>query len=62
MAAEKAPAAAIVIRPAKGPGYKYKIPTASLAKLAEMNKTLDPRGRYDAVMATDDLFQVESVP
>jgi formylmethanofuran dehydrogenase subunit E len=66
MAAEKAPAgtaAVIVIRPRKdGPGYKYTIPVASLAKLAEMNKTLDPRGRYDAVMTTDDLFQVEPVP
>jgi formylmethanofuran dehydrogenase subunit E len=45
MAAEKAPAGAaavIVIRPRKGgPGYKYTIPLASLAKLAEMNKTLD---------------------
>jgi formylmethanofuran dehydrogenase subunit E len=66
MAAEKAPvgtAAVIVIRPRKGgPGYKYTIPLSSLAKLAEMNKTLDPRGRYDAVMSTDDLFQVEPVP
>jgi hypothetical protein len=65
MAAEKAPAGAaavIVIRPRKGaPGYKYTIPLGSLAKLAEMNKTLDPRGRYDTVMASDDLFQVEPV-
>ena len=66
MAAEKAPAgtaAVIVIRSRNGgPGYKYTIPLVSLAKLAEMNKTLDQRGRYDAVMATDDLFQVELVP
>ena len=66
MASEKAPAGAaavIVIRPRKGgPGYKYTIPLASLAKLAEMNKTLDPRGRYDTVMASDDLFQLEPVP
>jgi hypothetical protein len=35
---------------------------SSLAKLGPMNKTLDPRGRYDAVMAADDLFQVEPAP
>jgi formylmethanofuran dehydrogenase subunit E len=66
MAAEKAPAGAaavIIIHPRKGgPGYKYTIPLASLAKLAEMNKSPDSRGRYDAVMATDDLFQVEPAP
>ena len=27
-----------------------------------MNKTLDPRGRYDAVMSTPDLFTVEPTP
>jgi hypothetical protein len=27
-----------------------------------MNKDLDPRGRYDAVMATEGLFQVEAAP
>jgi hypothetical protein len=26
-----------------------------------MNKELDPRGRYDAVMAAEGLFQVEPV-
>jgi hypothetical protein len=26
-----------------------------------MNKDLDPRGRYDAVMAADGLFEVEPV-
>jgi len=66
MAAEKAPsgaAAVIVIRPRKGgAGFKYTIPLGSLPRLAEMNKTLDPRGRYDAVMAADGLFQVEPVP
>jgi hypothetical protein len=66
MAPEKAPsgaAAVIVIRPRRGgAGYKYTIPMASLPKLAEMNKTLDPRGRYDAVMAADGLFEVEAAP
>jgi formylmethanofuran dehydrogenase subunit E len=66
MAPEKAPpgvAAVIVIRPRRGgTGFKYTVPMASLPKLAEMNKTLDPRGRYDAVMAADGLFEVEAAP
>jgi hypothetical protein len=63
---EKAPAgvaAVILIRPRKGgPGFKYMIPMAALAKLGSMNKDLDPLGRYDAVMATDGLFEVQPVP
>lgn len=63
---EKAPAsdaAVIVIRPRQGgPGFKYTIPVSALAKLGEMNKSLDERGRYDAVMSTDGLFQVEPAP
>ena len=66
VAPEKAPAgdaAVIVIRPRHGgPGFKYTIAMGALAKLGPMNKNLDPRGRYDAVMAADDLFQVEAVP
>jgi formylmethanofuran dehydrogenase subunit E len=66
LAPEKAPAgdaAVIVIRPRKGgPGFKYTIPIAALAKLGPMNKDLNERGRYDAVMATDGLFQVEAAP
>ena len=66
IAAEKAPAddaAVIVIRPRQGgPGFKYTIPIGALAKLGAMNKNLDERGRYDAVMATDGLFQVEATP
>jgi formylmethanofuran dehydrogenase subunit E len=66
MAAEKAPAgvaAVIVIRPRRGgAGFKYTIPMAVLPKLAEMNRTLDPRGRYDAVMAADGLFEVGPAP
>jgi len=65
IAPEKAPAgdaAVIVIRPRQGgPGFKYTIPMSALAKLGPMNKNLDERGRYDAVMAADDLFQVEPV-
>ena len=63
IAPEKAPpgtAAVIIIRPRQGgPGLKYTIPMSALAKLGPMNNELDPRGRYDAVMAADGLFQVE---
>jgi formylmethanofuran dehydrogenase subunit E len=63
IAPEKSPpgtAAVIVIRPRRGgPGFKYTIPLSALPKLGEMNKTLDRRGRYDAVMAADGLFEVE---
>ena len=66
IAAEKAPpgmAAVIIIRPRQGGGgLKYAIPLAALAKLGPMNKDLDPRGRFDAVMATEGLFQVEVAP
>ena len=56
-------AAVIVIRPRKGgPGFKYTIAMSALAKLGPMNKNLDERGRYDAVMATDGLFQAEPTP
>jgi len=66
IAPEKAPdgaAAVIVIRPRQGgAGFKYTIPLSALAKLGPMNKDLDPRGRYDAVMAADGLYQVEPTP
>jgi formylmethanofuran dehydrogenase subunit E len=65
IASEKAPpgtAAVIVIRPRQGgAGFKYTIPVTALAKLGPMNKELDPRGRYDAVMAADGLFQIEPI-
>ena len=63
---EKAPEGAlavVIIRPRKGgPGFKYTIPISDLAKLGPMNKSLDPRGRWDAVMNEDGLFSVEPVP
>ncbi|MEJ1938178.1 formylmethanofuran dehydrogenase subunit E family protein [uncultured Bradyrhizobium sp.] len=66
IAPERAPegaAAVIVIRPRQGgAGLKYTIPLSALAKLGPMNKDLDPRGRYDAVMAADGLYQVEPTP
>jgi hypothetical protein len=62
----KAPAgdaAVIVIRQRQGgPGFKYTIPLTVLGKLGPMNRDLDPQGRYDEVMADDDLFEVEAAP
>jgi hypothetical protein len=52
-----------VIRPRKGgAALRYTIPASALAKLGPMNQSLDPRGRYDAVMKEDRLFVVEAVP
>jgi formylmethanofuran dehydrogenase subunit E len=65
IADEKAPdgaAAVIVIRPRRGgAGFKYTIPMSALAQLAPMNRDLDPRGRYDAVMKAEGLFEVVPV-
>jgi formylmethanofuran dehydrogenase subunit E len=65
IAPEKAPEGALavaVIRPRNGgAGFKYTIPVSALPKLGSMNKNLDPRGRYDAIMAADGLFEVEPV-
>lgn len=65
IAPEPAPEGAIavaVIRPrAGGAGLKYTIPVAALALLGAMNTDLTPRGRYDAAMSADGLFQVEPV-
>jgi hypothetical protein len=62
IAPEKSPpgtAAVVTIRPRQGgASFKYTIPRTALAQLGPMNKNLDPRGRYDAVMAADGLFQV----
>jgi formylmethanofuran dehydrogenase subunit E len=55
--------AVAIIRPRNGgPGFKYTIPASDLAKLGAMNAKLDPRGRWDAVMKEEGLFEVEAVP
>ena len=41
-----------------GPGFRYTIPLSALGQLSKMNRELDPRGRYDAVMKADELFEV----
>ncbi len=62
IAPEKAPAGAmavVVIRHKQsGAAVKYTIPDSWVPKLIDMNKALDPRGRYDAVMKADGLFDV----
>jgi hypothetical protein len=62
IAPDKAPDGAIavaIIRPRQGgAGFKYVIPASALPRLGEMNRTLDPRGRYDAVMAAEGLFSI----
>jgi hypothetical protein len=51
--------AVIVIRPKQGgAGVKYTIPMSALPALGKMNETLDPLGRYDAVMKAEGLFDV----
>jgi formylmethanofuran dehydrogenase subunit E len=59
---EKAPegaAAVVIVRPRQGgAGFRYTIPLSALPELAKMNRELDPRGRYDAVMKADGLFEV----
>jgi formylmethanofuran dehydrogenase subunit E len=62
IAAEKAPPGAmavVVVRHKQaGQAVQYTVAESWLPKLAEWNRSLDPRGRYDAVMKADDLFAV----
>ena len=53
--------AVVVIRPRNGGnGLRYVVPKSIMAKLDEINKTIqDPLGRYMAVMALPDIFSVE---
>ena len=64
IAHEKAPAgmmAVAVIRSKQtGASIKYTVADSWLSKLSEWNRMLDPRGRYDAVMNGEGLF--EAVP
>jgi formylmethanofuran dehydrogenase subunit E len=63
IAAEKAPSgvlAVIIVRDKRSNhAVKYTVSDAWLAKLAEWNRALDPRGRYDAVMTAEGLYAVE---
>ena len=61
-APEGAFAVAVIRSKATGAGVKYTVADSWMPKLIEMNKTLDPMGRYNAVMNAEDLFSVEPVP
>ena len=62
VAPEKATVGAMAIiiirRKQSGEAVKYRVADSWLPKLAEWNQTLDPRGRYDAVMKAEGLFDV----
>jgi len=66
LADEAAPpdkAAVIVVRPrAGGPGLRYSIPMSALPRLVQMNETLDPIGRFNAVMAAEGLLEIAPAP
>ena len=61
IAAEKAPegalAVAVVRHKQTGEAVRYTIPLRWLGQVVEWNKTLDPAGRYDAVMKAEGLFE-----
>jgi hypothetical protein len=64
IAPEKSPPATfavVIIKPRKGgEGLRYTVPMSIMPKLGQINSTItDPLGRYDAVMAIQDLYSVE---
>ncbi|MGA7486076.1 MAG: formylmethanofuran dehydrogenase subunit E family protein [Xanthobacteraceae bacterium] len=66
VAAEKAPAgllAVVVVRDRKtGAAVRYDIADSFMAKAVDWNRTLDPAGRYQAVMSVPGLFEVVNLP
>ena len=64
--AEKAPPgvlAVIVVQERKGSAaVRYTVKDTWMPKVVEWIRTLDPMGRYQAVMAADELFEVSPVP
>jgi formylmethanofuran dehydrogenase subunit E len=64
IASEKAPpgvmAIIIVRNKQSGATVKYTVSDSWVPKLIDINKTLDTRGRYDAVMNADGLFEVSA--
>lgn len=65
MAAERAPegalAVVIVRHKQTGEAIRYTVAQSWMAKLAEWNATLDPAGRYDAVMKAEGLFEASAI-
>jgi len=66
IASEKAPAgflAVVIIRNRKtGEGLRYAVSEQWMPKVGEWIRTLDPPGRFQAVMKADELFQVMPAP
>lgn len=62
LASEQAPDGAMAVVEVRnkktGAAVKYTVADAWIPKLAEWNRTLDPRGRYDEVMKAEGLFSV----
>jgi hypothetical protein len=55
--------ASIIVRERKGnAAVRYTVKDEWLPKIVEWIRTLDPMGRYQAVMAADGLFEVSPVP
>jgi formylmethanofuran dehydrogenase subunit E len=54
-------AVAVIRNKATGAGVKYTVAESWMPKLMDMNKTLDPMGRYNAVMNAPDLFSIETL-
>jgi hypothetical protein len=64
IAPEKSPPgtfAVVIVKPRKGgEGLKYTVLMSVMPKLGQINSTIpDALGRYDAVMAIQDLYTVE---
>jgi formylmethanofuran dehydrogenase subunit E len=66
VAAEKAPAgllAVIIVRDRRsGASVRYTVADEWMPRIAEWNRTLDPPGRYQAVMAAPGLFEATVTP
>lgn len=62
IASEKAPpgamAIAVVRHKRSGKAFRYTVADKWLLQLAQWNKTLDERGRWDEVMKAEGLFEV----
>ena len=55
--------AVVVVRKKQGgSALTYTVADGWIAKLAEWNRTLDARARYDAVMQAEGLFEVAATP
>ena len=53
---------AVIRSKTTGAVLRYKISESWIPRSIEFNNTLDPMGRYEAVMKEEDLFSVEVVP